>query len=83
MKAIGRMNRDGKRGSWYEPTQADAQYGGFVRREAAETDEVDAHDVGAGQAVGSSAVDVGGWRRRERKSALTLAVPFRYSSVYV
>ena len=54
-------DRDGKGGSWYEPTQADARHGGFARREAAGTDEVDAHGVGAGQAVGSSAVGVGGW----------------------
>ena len=45
-------------------------------------DEVDAHGVGVGQAVGSSAVGVG-WGRRERMSALSLAVPFRYQPVCV
>ena len=40
-------------------------------------DEIDAYGVGAGQAVGSSAVEVGcWWGRRERKSVLPLDEPF-------
>ena len=54
-------DRDGEGGRGHEPTQADARHGGFARREATGTDEVDAHGVGAGKAVGSSAVGFGGW----------------------
>ena len=52
---------DGWRGN--EPTQANARGERLDRGETAVVDEVDAHGVRACEAVGSGAVEVGGWLR--------------------
>ena len=44
-----------------DPTQANARGGRLDRGEAEGVNEVDAHGVRAGEAVGSCAVEVGSW----------------------
>ena len=46
-----------------DPTQANARGGRLDRGEAEGVNEVDAHGVRAGEAVGSCAVEVGSWLR--------------------
>ena len=61
------------RGRWYEPTQANARGERFDCSETAGLLEVDAAGVGAGEAVGSGAVEVGS-RLREAGTEVGVAV---------
>ena len=77
-----------ERGRWYgvegdgwrgdEPTQVNAKGGRVDQVETAGVDEVDARGVWAGEAVGSGAVEVGGWLRESGKGAgIAIGEPFR------
>ena len=61
------------RGGWDEPTQANARGERLDCGETAGLDEVDADGVGAGEAVGSGAVEVGS-RLREAGKEVGVAV---------
>ena len=50
-----------------EPTETNARGGRLDRGATASVNEVDAHGVRAGEAVGSGAVEVGGWLRESGK----------------
>ena len=65
-----------------DPTQANARGGRLDRGEAEGVNEVDAHGVRAGEAVGSCAVEVGSWLRESGKE-VSIAVVRAFSVLQI